>query len=124
MNQQAAPSYPMASLYVGDLGPAVTEADLYDKFSPAGPIISVRVCKDLITKRSLGYAYINFEQPADGECSGPVVLWSCSLLLRPLQMMKSGSTEAEAHGGVGSSLIWVNPPARSRRAPRMLPTQV
>lgn len=103
---------PHTSLYVGELDPGVTEAMLYDLFSLAGPVASIRVCRDAVTRRSLGYAYVNYHNVTDGEGtpikSGERAMESLNYSVlkgRPIRIMWSQRDPALRKSGSGNIFI-------------------
>jgi len=77
-----------ASLYVGDLLPHVNEVILYKKFAPMGTVTSVKLCRDWVTGKSLCYAYVNFENPAEAEKAFRTLNYEL-LEGQPMRIMKS-----------------------------------
>ncbi|KAG9019653.1 Protein phosphatase PP2A regulatory subunit B [Tulasnella sp. 427] len=95
---------PSASLYVGELDPSVSEAMLFEIFNMLGPVASIRVCRDAVTRRSLGYAYVNYLNAADGERALETLNYSL-IKGRPCRIMWSQRDPALRKTGQGNIFI-------------------
>ncbi|EPQ14876.1 Polyadenylate-binding protein 4 [Myotis brandtii] len=96
--------YRQASLYVGDLPPDVTENMLFLKFSTVGTVLSIRICRDLVTRCSLGYAYVNFLHVADAQKALDTMNFDV-IQGQPIRLMWSQRDAYLRKSGIGNVFI-------------------
>ncbi|XP_021897497.1 polyadenylate-binding protein 4-like [Carica papaya] len=92
------------SLYVGDLEVNVTDSQLYDFFNQVGQVVSVRVCRDLTTRRSLGYGYVNYSNTHDAARALDLLNFT-PLHGKPIRIMYSYRDPTIRKSGAGNIFI-------------------
>ncbi|KAF3615680.1 Polyadenylate-binding protein 2 [Capsicum annuum] len=94
----------VTSLYVGDLDVNVTDSQLYDLFNQLGQVVSVRVCRDLTSQRSLGYGYVNYGNPQDAARALEVLNFT-PLNGKPIRIMYSNRDPTVRRSGTANIFI-------------------
>jgi len=77
---------------------------LFDLFKAVGPVLSIRVCRDNVTRRSLGYAYVNFQNPSDAERALETLNYH-QIKGKPIRIMWSHRDPSLRKSGAGNVFI-------------------
>lgn len=94
-----------------DLHPDTNEADLHRLFSSVAGMapVSIRICRDFVTRKSLGYAYVNF--PSSDVASAAMGTLNYSEIRgKKCRMMWSQRDPNTRRNGVGNLFVKNLPP--------------
>jgi polyadenylate-binding protein len=95
------------SLYVGDLPTdlANPEDALFNLFTKVGMVVSIKVCRDINSQRSLGYAYVNYQNPADAETAIKTLNFTEIRPGRQIRVMYSQRDPSLRKSGAGNLFV-------------------
>lgn len=93
-----------AAIYVGGLAQEVSEADLYDTFNAVGPVASCKICRDVATKKSRGYGFVNFHKSTDAERAIDTMNF-VSIRGQPVRIMWSNRDRTIRENAVGNIVV-------------------
>ncbi len=96
-----------SSLYIGDLSTRIQENDILNIFSKMSGLESVRICRDLVSKKSLGYGYINFKKTkyAKKAMKKMNFYFDKNLFKKPLRIMWKEKNKSLRSSGKGNLFI-------------------
>ena len=96
-----------SSLYIGDLSSKVTENDILYIFSKMSGLLYVKICRDVFSKKSLGYGYINFESTkyAKKALKKMNFYFDKNLFKKPIRLMWKEKNKALRISGKGNIFI-------------------
>jgi RNA recognition motif-containing protein len=96
-----------SSLYIGDLSTKIQENDILNIFSKMSGLESVRICRDVISKKSLGYGYINFKKTkyAKKAMKKMNFYFDKNLFKKPLRIMWKEKNKSLRSSGKGNLFI-------------------
>lgn len=109
-----------ASLYVGDLPIDLPNPEdaLFSLFNKVGMVISIKVCRDINTQRSLGYAYVNFQAPADAERAIETLNYTDIIPNHQIRIMWSSRDPSQRRAGLNNLFVKNIDPTINTRALR------
>ena len=85
-------------VFVGSLGPEVTENDLQDLFATFGPVTDVNLITDRATGRSRGFAFVTMATP---EAAAAAIQGAAGKSLKGKELKVSEARERESGGAKG-----------------------